>query len=160
MLKQFYFKQLSLTWACSLNIKTVLFQVIQVISTQFSSILPIDRTISGATTSGQSEPGIDGNEGVPHLHMVKWFQVLVCITNNSIKHPSFVYIHSTDQTILFLTIQLNMSFVCIQFKYSNSSIWPINRTLSGTTTLGQSQPGSWSNEEVLCIPQSSRTGAF
>ena len=26
------------------------------------SILPIDRTLSGATTPGQSEPGIDGNE--------------------------------------------------------------------------------------------------
>ena len=38
---------------------------------------------------------------------------------------------------------------------SNTSIWPINRTLSGTTTLGQSRPGSDGNERVLCIPQSS-----
>ena len=43
---------------------------------------------------------------------------------------------------------------------SNSSIWPINRTLSGVTTLGQSEPGSNGNEGVLCIPQScSITGA-
>ena len=27
-----------------------------------------------------------------HLHLVKWFQVLLSISNNSIKHPSFVYI--------------------------------------------------------------------
>ena len=31
---------------------------------QFSSIYPIDRTLSGVTTSGQSGPGADGNEGV------------------------------------------------------------------------------------------------
>ena len=37
----------------------------------------------------------------------------------------------------------------------NISIWPIDRTLTGTTTLGQSEPESNGNEEVLCIPQSS-----
>ena len=31
---------------------------------QFSSIRPIDRALSGATTHGQSEPGSDDNEGV------------------------------------------------------------------------------------------------
>ena len=31
---------------------------------QFSSILPIDRTFSGATILGQSGPGNDGNRGV------------------------------------------------------------------------------------------------
>ena len=35
-----------------------------------------------------------------------------------------------------------------------SSIWPIDRTLSGTTTPGQSGPGSNGNEGVLHIPQS------
>ena len=38
---------------------------------------------------------------------------------------------------------------------SNSSVWPIDRTLSGATTLGQSGPGSNDNAGVLCIPQSS-----
>ena len=43
--------------------KTVLFQTIQFcISAQFSSIWPIDRTLSGATTPSQSGPGSDGNE--------------------------------------------------------------------------------------------------
>ena len=44
---------------------------------------------------------------------------------------------------------------------SNSSIWPIDRILSGVTTLGQSRPGSDDNEGVLCISQSSSiTGAW
>ena len=48
-----------------LNVKTVLFQTIQFcISTQFSSIWPIDWTLSGATTTGLSRPGSDGNKGV------------------------------------------------------------------------------------------------
>ena len=40
-----------------------------------------------------------------------------------------------------------------------SSIWSINGTLIGITTLGQSGPGSNGNEWVLHIPQSSKTGA-
>ena len=51
-----------------LNIKTVLFQTIQFsISMLFSSIWPIDRTLSGATTLGQSGSGTDGIEEVPHI---------------------------------------------------------------------------------------------
>ena len=38
---------------------------------------------------------------------------------------------------------------------SNSSIWPIDGTLSGAITLGQSGPGSNGNKGVLHIPQSS-----
>ena len=46
-------------------LKTVLFQTIQFsISTQFSSIWPIERTLSSATTPGQSGPGSDSNEEV------------------------------------------------------------------------------------------------
>ena len=46
----------------------VLFQAIQLsISIQFSSIWPIDRTLSSATTPGQSGPGSDGNEEVLHI---------------------------------------------------------------------------------------------
>ena len=52
--------------------KTVPFQTIQFcISTQFNSIWPIDRTLSGATTLGLNGPGSDGNEG------------LLCIPQNS-----------------------------------------------------------------------------
>ena len=43
---------------------------------------------------------------------------------------------------------------------SNSSICPIDRTLSGATSPEQSGPGSDGKEGVLCIPQSSSiTGA-
>ena len=38
---------------------------------------------------------------------------------------------------------------------SNTYIWPIDRTLTGATTLGQRGPGNDGNEGVLCIPQSS-----
>ena len=58
------------------------------------------------------------------------------------------------------------NFICTQlsgfknrFKYSkwlNSSIWPIDGSLTGTTTLGQSGPGSNGNEGVLHIPQTPR----
>ena len=63
------------------------------------------------------------------INKVKWFQVLLCITNNSI-------------------IQFSIS---TQF----SSIWPVNRTLSGATPPGQSGPWSNSNKGILLIPQSS-----
>ena len=43
---------------------------------------------------------------------------------------------------------------------SKSSIWLIDRSLSGATTPGQSGPGSNSNEGILCISESSSfTGA-
>ena len=65
MLKQFCFKQFILAQVRSLNVKTILFQAIQFcMSTQFSSIWPIDRTLSGATTPGQSGPGSDSRERV------------------------------------------------------------------------------------------------
>ena len=49
-------------------LKTVLFQAIQFsISTRFSSILPIDRTLSGTNTLGQSWPWSECNEGILHI---------------------------------------------------------------------------------------------
>ena len=73
---------------------------------------------------------------------------MLCITNNSIKHQSFVYTQLYDQTVLFQTIHFRVSTWF-------SSIWPIYRTLSGSTTLKMSGPGSDGNEEVLRISQSS-----
>ena len=58
------------------------------------------------------------------------------------------------------------SFVCTQLngfnytKWLQSSIWSIDETLTGITTSGQSGPGSNGNDEVLHIPQNSRTWAF
>ena len=75
MSKQFYFEQFSLALGYILNVKTVLFFKIQFsINTQFkcknskhskprfTSIWPIDRTLSSASTPSQSGPGSDDNE--------------------------------------------------------------------------------------------------
>ena len=52
-----------------LYIQSVRFQTIQFsINTQFSSIWLIDRTLSGPTTPGQSEPVSDGNKGALPIH--------------------------------------------------------------------------------------------
>ena len=54
------------------------------------------------------------------VNKVKWFQVLLCITNNSIKHQSFVYTQLNDQTVLL----------------------QIDKTLLDATIPGQGGPGS------------------
>ena len=49
--------------------KQLFFQTIQFsISKQFSYIRTIEKTISGATTTGKSGPGSDCSEGVLHIH--------------------------------------------------------------------------------------------
>ena len=69
MKKQFYFKQFSWAQVRSLNVQAVLFQTIQFsISTQFSSIWPIDRTRSGANTLGQCGPRSKCSKGVLCIH--------------------------------------------------------------------------------------------
>ena len=46
--------------------------------------------------------------------------------------------------------------ICLHsVQMSNSYIWPIDMNLLGATTLTQSRPKSDSNEQELCIPQSS-----
>ena len=63
------------------------------------------------------------------VNKVIWFQVLLCITNNSIRNHSFVYMYLNEQTALFLSIQFSLSS---QF----NSIRPIDRTLSVSTIPG------------------------
>ena len=43
------------------------------------------------------------------VNRIKWFQVLVCITNNLMKHRSFAYIQLNDRTVLFQTIQFSIN---------------------------------------------------
>ena len=64
---------------------------------------------------------------------VKWFQLLLYNSHN-------------------LTSVIFLLSVC--------SIWPIDKTLSGTTTPSQSRLGSNGNEGVLHIPQISEAGAL
>ncbi len=70
MLKQFYLKKSQFN-ECTVSMsKTVPFQKIQFsIIAQFTSIWPIDRTLSGATTPGQSGPGSDNDEGVREIRI-------------------------------------------------------------------------------------------
>ena len=77
----------------------------------------------------------------------------ITITNNSIWHQALVYQQLNGQTVLFQTSQFCIS--CLFVDMSNHSIWPIDRTLLGATTPGQSGPGSNGNKGVLRIPQSS-----
>ena len=98
-----------------------------------------------------------------HTYMIKQFyfklfssakvkdkksQVLLYIRNNSIKHRLFVYTQLNDDTVLFQAIPFS---IITQL----SSIWPIDRTLSGAASPGQSWPWCDGNEGVLRIPQSS-----
>ena len=91
--KQFHFKQRSL------NVKTVLFQAIQfTISTNIFSTWPIKRTLSGATTPGQSGPESDGNE------RVLWFSQSSSIIETArldcfVSYPG----HSAEKKTLYST---------------------------------------------------------
>ena len=60
----------------------------------------------------------------------KWSEVLLCIANNPIKLQSFIYTELNFKTVLFQKIQF-----CVSTRFS--SIWSIDRTLSGAKTLRQ-----------------------
>ena len=77
---------------------------------------------------------------------------MLCITNNSIKHQSFIYTLLNLKAVLFLTIQFSISTLF-------SSIWPIDRILSDATIPAPNGPASDGKKGVLRIPQrSSITG--
>ena len=65
--------------------KTVLFQTLQFsIRTLFSSIWPIDRTLSGVTSPNQSGPGSNGIEGVfciPQSPSITWISPSDCLVS-------------------------------------------------------------------------------
>ena len=97
------------------------------------------------------------------MHTVKWFQVLLYNTSNSIQHYLFVCIQfNLFQVLICNTNSILHSFARAQLngfkkrKWLNISIWHIDRTLTGTTSPGQSGPGSNGNEGVLHITQSWR----
>ena len=66
-----------------MNVKTVLFQAVQFrISTKFSSIWPIEKTLSDATTLVQSETLSDGNERVLCiLQSITWASPSDCLVS-------------------------------------------------------------------------------
>ena len=85
---------------------------------------------------------------------LKVFQVLLCITNYSIKYQSSVYTQVNDQRVGFQTIQLSINHLfSLNFNVKKcESIRSIERTQSGATTPHQSGPRSNGNEEVQHIP--------
>ena len=85
-----------------------------------------------------------------------YYSTYICIIVH-ICVPLYIYVYQLNdllftqlkvKTFLFQTIQFS---IIVQF----SSIWTIDRTLSGAITPGQSGPGSNGNKGVLCIPRSS-----
>ena len=56
------------------------------------------------------------------------------------------------------SIAVEQSQFNISYLHTVCSIRPIDRTLSGATTLGQSGPGNNGNDGVLHIPQISKAG--
>ena len=107
--------------------KTFLFQVIQFsIITLFSPIWPIDRTLLGAYTPGQSGPRSDGNEGVVRISRNS------SITRTSPSHclvsyagHSFVgggsYLSAEEQSVCSTTLA-DWSSIPITSSYSNYAI--------------------------------------
>ena len=106
-------------------------------------------------------------------HTVEEFQVFLFNTNNSHSFAlsngskycnvsqtiylniSHLYTQLNSHTVLFQTIQFNISHLFALSLNCQTSIWQIDRTLSGTTTSDQSGPGSNVNEGLLNIFQSS-----
>ena len=84
------------------------------ISTQFSSIWPIDRTLSGTTTLGQSGPGSDGNERVlrisPKLQHYSNLTIRLSYPGHSLggSYPS------AEKQLMYSTTQLTgQMFMCM-----------------------------------------------
>ena len=68
---------------------------------QFTSIWCIDRTLSGATTPGQSVPGSNGNEGMFCIHQSS------SITETS---PSKYTVHSLEKILLLCKDALSVFY--------------------------------------------------
>ena len=60
---------------------------------------------------------------------------------------------------MVLSIAIWQSQFNISDLFAHSFIWPIDRTVSGATTLTQSGPGCNGNEGVLLVPQISKAEA-
>ena len=90
--------------------------------------------------SSQESPNFFFNSGEGISYFV--FYGILIFVDYLMPNP-FLY----KWTVLFQSIQFSTQFI---------SIWSIDKTLSGATTPAQSELESNGNEEVLCIPQSSR----
>ena len=95
-----------------LNLKTVLFQTNQFsLSTLFSSIWPIDRTLSGAPTPGQIGLGSDGNKGVFHITGASASDSLVSYPGHSLRES---YSSAEMQLVYSATPRVDMGVMPIK----------------------------------------------
>ena len=84
--------------------------------------------------------------------------IILIMTNNDclfdlVEFYGISYCRLFNVKSIFIHINSPISSNSVWYKYTQfTSIWPVDRTLSGDTTLGQSGPGSNGNEGVLCIP--------
>ena len=74
-----------------------------------------------------------------------------------VSHIAFYIIDSIYQVFLINLLHI-ICFMCS--KWLNISSWPIEGTLTGTTTPTQTGPDGNGNEVVLYISESSRTCAY
>ena len=88
----------------------------------------------------------------PSICTVKSFQVLLYITNNSIKHNSFVYSQLNDQTVLFQTIQFSISHL-FTLSLNVKKFYLTHWALSVATILDQSEPGSNGKKKYSAFPK-------
>ena len=93
------------------------------------------------------------------LHTVKWFQVLLYITNKSIKQ-SFVSTQLNDQAIVFLPFQFSISHLFAHVLNSQTVLFDLLIGLSGTSTPDQNGSGSNDNEGVVHIPPNLQGWSF
>ena len=103
-----------------LNVKMVLFQIIQFsISTQFSSIWIIDRTLSGASSSGQSGAGSDGNEGV--LHILQNSSITGTSPSDClVSYPGHLFSYPSAEMQCILQPQLTGQYQWIRYSFINN----------------------------------------
>ena len=111
--------------------KTALSQTIQLrIRTQFSSIWHIDRTLSGATTPGKSGPGNDGNKGIIRIYQSSHITE-ASPPNSLVSYPG----HLLKESCISAEMQsMYSTALADRAQWWNSSIWPIDATLTGTHT--------------------------
>ena len=101
------------------------------------SIWPIDRVLSGATNPGQSGPRSNGNEGVLPIPQISKAGALL-----------------SDGLMLYQGHLLKGGFYPSAEMQSVYPTAPVDlAVLTGTTTLGQSGPGSNGNEEYSALPR-------
>ena len=90
------------------------------------------------------------NNSISPEWIVKWFHALPYISNYSVICLHTVKLSNSSVPINSIW---HKSFVCI-VEISNSSLWPINITMSEATTPGYCGLGSDVSEGVFHIPQS------